>query len=116
MTPHAASLLNAVVLIVFSGWGYLASETPSLTALIPAIFGLALLACYSGVKSQNKAIAHVAVGLTLIVLLALIMPLRGTISRGDGLATFRVIVMMVFTAISLFAFVKSFIEARRNRA
>ena len=62
-----------------SGWGYLSSASPSPTALIPLFFGVALLLCYPGIKKENKIIAHVAVLLTLIVLVALFMPLKGAI-------------------------------------
>ena len=115
MKPYTESLINGMILILLSGWGYLASESPSPTALIPAAFGVALLACYSGLKSETKVVAHAAAGLTLVVLVALIMPLRGTIARGDFAAVSRVVVMMVFTAIALVTMVRSFIEARRNR-
>lgn len=116
MNAHTASLINAIVLIVMAAWGYLSSETPSLTALIPVAFGALLLACYPGVKAENKVIAHIAVLLTLIVLVALFMPLRGAIGRGDMLAIVRVAIMMASTAMAMVFFVKSFIEARRSRA
>ncbi|MEM6538305.1 MAG: hypothetical protein AAF668_11315 [Pseudomonadota bacterium] len=115
MKAHTASLINALVLIVFSLWAYFASATPSVTALIPAGFGLALLACYKGVEAENKMIAHIAVLLTLVVLIALFMPLRGAVSRGDGIAIFRVAVMGGATAFAFLAFIQSFIEARKKR-
>tara|TARA_Y100001934_G_C12223111_1_gene711694 strand:+ start:798 stop:1157 length:360 start_codon:yes stop_codon:yes gene_type:complete len=115
MSPFIPHLINAGVLIVFPAWGYLSSETPSLTALIPTAFGLLLVACAPGVKSENKVVAHIAVVLTLIVLLALFMPLRGAIGREDGLAVFRVGVMMLTSAVAMVFFVKSFIDARKAR-
>ncbi|MEM8776366.1 MAG: hypothetical protein AAGF53_15125, partial [Pseudomonadota bacterium] len=74
MKAHTASLLNAIVLIIFSSWSYFASGMVSLTALIPAAFGLILLGCYSGVKVENKVIAHIAVLCTFIIFVALFMP------------------------------------------
>ena len=115
MKAHTASLLNALVLIAFSAWAYLASASAPLTALIPAAFGVALLLCYPGVKSQNKVIAHIAVLLTLVILVALFMPLTGAIGRGDTLAVVRLVIMLATTAIALVFFVKSFIDARRGR-
>ncbi|MEM6671908.1 MAG: hypothetical protein AAF726_03640 [Planctomycetota bacterium] len=115
MTAHTASLLNAILLVSLSGWGYFTSETPSPTALIPAIIGVLLLLMNPGVKRHNKAIAHVAVLLTLIVLLGLVMPLRGAMERDDSAALIRVAVMMASTVIAMIFFVKSFIDARRAR-
>ncbi|MEM9063596.1 MAG: hypothetical protein AAGD13_24315 [Pseudomonadota bacterium] len=116
MTAPIASLINAAVLIICSAWAYLTAETGSLTILIPAAFGVALLACNPGVKAENKVIAHIAVLLTLVVLVALIMPLRGAIGRGDGLSILRVVAMMATSAFAMVFFVKSFRDARRSRA
>lgn len=115
MTAHTASLINAVVLIGCSAWAYLAGAG-SMTALIPAGFGIALIACHPGVKVQNKVIAHVAVLLTLVVLIALVMPLRGAIGRGDGVGILRVVLMMATSVFAMVFFVKSFIDARKSRA
>ena len=61
MKAHTTSAISSLILIAMSAWGYLASETPSFTALIPLIFGLVILALYKGVKDENKVIAHVKV-------------------------------------------------------
>ena len=116
MKAHIGNLVNALVLIVISGWTYLASETGSLTALVPAVFGLALLACHPGVKSENKIVAHVAVLLTLVVFGALFVPLMGTLDRGDTVAFIRVLTMQATSVLAMVFFVRSFIEARRSRA
>ena len=115
MKAHTASLINAVLLIVLPLWGYLSSETPSKTALIPAGIGIILLAMNPGVKKENKVIAHIAVLLTLLILIALIKPLMGAVGRGDGLAILRLAAMIVSTALAMVFFVKSFIDARKRR-
>ena len=115
MKAHTASLINAVLLIVLPLWGYLSSETPSKTALIPAGIGIILLAMNPGVKKENKVIAHIAVLLTLLILIALITPLMGAVGRGDGLAILRLAAMIVSTALAMVFFVKSFIDARKRR-
>jgi len=115
MKAHTISLISSVVLIVMSAWGYLSSDSPSLTALIPLFFVVVLLACYPGIKSENKIIAHVAVLLTLIVLVALFMPLKGAIDRDDSMAVVRIVIMISGTSLSMVAFVKSFIAARKNK-
>ena len=115
MRAHSASLLNALLLIALSAWGYFSSGAASFTALIPAAFGVLLLACYPGVKAENKVVAHIAVLLTLVVLLALFMPLRGALGREDPLAILRVGLMLASSALALAMFIKSFIDVRRAR-
>ena len=115
MKAHTVSLINALVLIALSSWGYFSSETPSVTAHIPTIIGVFLLVCNKGVKTENKVIAHIAVVLTLLVLIGLIKPLSGTIARGDMIALGRVVVMLLTTIWALVAFVQSFIAARKSR-
>ncbi|MDJ0979034.1 MAG: hypothetical protein QNI87_10930 [Erythrobacter sp.] len=115
MKAPTANLLNAFVLIAMSAWAYLSSVTPSLTAVIPGVFGMALLLCQQGVMRENKLIAHVAAGLTLVVFVALIMPLRGAFARGDTLAILRVAAMMATSWFAMIAFIRSFIAARKAR-
>ncbi len=115
MKAHTASLINAVLLIVLPLWGYFSSETPSITALIPAFIGVLLLAMNYGVKKENKIIAHIAVVLTLVILFGLITPLKGAIGRGDTLAIGRIIVMILSTIMAMIFFVKSFIDAKKRR-
>jgi fatty acid desaturase len=115
MKAHTASLLNAILLITLSLWGYFSSDSPSFTALIPTIIGAILLFLNKGVKNENKVIAHIAVLLTLLVLFGLIKPLMGALDRDDNLALIRVVVMMLSTVLAMVFFVKSFIDARKNR-
>ena len=109
------SLVSSLILIIMSGWGYLSSASPSPTALIPLFFGVALLLCYPGIKKENKIIAHIAVLLTLIVLVALFMPLKGAFGRDDSMAITRISVMIIGSAMSMTAFIRSFIAARKNK-
>ena len=88
-------MLNAFVLILLGLWGYLGSQTPSPTALIPVFAGILLLSFVRGVKNSNRIIAHLAVTLTLILIIALIKPLIGSIDRADNGAILRVIAMMI---------------------
>ena len=115
MKAHTASLINAITLILLSLWGYFLSDTPSLTALIPTLIGIVLLILNKGVKDENKVIAHIAVVLTLIVLAGLIKPLLGAMERDDTGALIRVAVMIISTILAMIFFVKSFIDARKNR-
>jgi|TARA_B110000263_G_scaffold249761_1_gene268406 hypothetical protein len=115
MKAHIASLVNALVLISIGLWGYLDSDPKAVTALIPVIIGIILLLINIGVKNENKVVAHIAVLLTLIILIGLIKPLMGSIERGDSLPIIRVIVMIFTSAWALKSFIQSFIEARKAR-
>lgn len=115
MKTYIANLVNAIALILLGFWGYFGSDTPSLTALIPPAIGFILILLTKGLKQENKAQAHIAVLLTLVVLIGLVKPLLGALERDDMLALIRVVVMMLTSVFAMFAFVKSFIVARRNR-
>lgn len=114
MNAYTAHLINSVALILMGGWGYFA--TSSKTALIPVLFGVVLLSLSNGVKLENKAIAHVAVVLTLLVFGSLVAkPLLSAINDGDTLGTVRVGIMVLTSLLALIFFVKSFIDARKAR-
>tara|TARA_B100001093_G_scaffold125444_1_gene117984 strand:+ start:22 stop:360 length:339 start_codon:yes stop_codon:yes gene_type:complete len=112
MNAYKANLINSISLIIFGIWGYI--EVSSVTALIPTAFGAILLACSSGVKKQNKIIAHIAVLLTLLILFALLgMRLPKSLESG-GLGLFRVLAMCSTSIMAMIYFVKSFIAARKK--
>jgi len=115
MKAHTTNLINAAILIILGSWGYFGSETPSLTALIPVAVGVILLILSKGVKKENKVIAHIAVLLSLLVILGLIKPLAGAIGRVDTAALVRVIIMILSGILAMVYFIKSFIDARKNR-
>ncbi|MAA97059.1 MAG: hypothetical protein CMN86_02080 [Stappia sp.] len=115
MKAHVVSLIHAVALIGLGGYGYLSSDTPSVTALIPVVFGVLLLAMNNGVKKENKVIAHIAVLLTLLIIIGLIKPLTGAMGRGDSAAVARVATMLILGVLAMVSFVRSFIAARKAR-
>jgi len=115
MKPYLISFLNAIVYIVLGCWGYLASDTPSVTALIPVFAGIILITITPGFKKGNRVLAHIAVVLTSLVLLGLIKPLTGAIGRSDAAGIGRVLAMMVTSLIAMGYFIKSFLDARRAR-
>ena len=113
MNASIANLINSIYLILIGLWGYFYVFSP--TALIPVLIGVFLILCYSGVKNQNKVISHIAVLLTLLILIALVgMRLPKSIDKG-GVGLIRVIIMIVTSTISMIFFVKSFIAARKNK-
>ena len=79
------------------------------------VFGVLLLAMNNGVKKENKVIAHIAVLLTLLIIIGLIKPLTGAMGRGDSAAVARVATMLVLGVLAMVSFVRSFIAARKAR-
>jgi len=117
MKPYQATIFNAAVLVVFGLWAYLnvAAESRSTTILIPVIFGVVLALLALPLRKENKVVAHIVAGVTLLILIALIMPLIGSIGREDMDAVFRVGVMMAASLFALVVYIKSFIAVRRAR-
>jgi uncharacterized membrane protein len=115
MKPYSANLLAAIVLILMSCWAYFSSDTPSVTALIPGIFGVIFLALHGLLKKENKVAAHVVVILTLLVFVSLFKPLTGVLERDDTMGLIRVLLMMLVSLIALIVYIRSFIAARKAR-
>lgn len=115
MKPYLASLINAIILIILGAWAYLSSASPSPTALIPVAAGIILLVLTPAFKKGNKIVAHIAVTLTFILLIAFIKPLAGGIERSDNLAVSRIVIMMISSLFALIIFVRSFVVARVKR-
>ena len=113
MNAGSASLLNAMILIAIGFWGAFATDWAP-TSFIPVAFGVVLLALNGGVRKENKVIAHIAVLLTLVVLVALFMPLMKALERG-GAAPIRIIIMQLSSLIAMIFFIKSFRDARKAR-
>ncbi len=115
MKPFQANALNALVLIGLGLWGYLGSANPSPTALIPVGFGVIFALCTPMMRKENRVVAHIVVLLTLVLILALFMPLRGALGRADTMGIIRVSIMLATAILAMAIFVKSFIDARRAR-
>lgn len=113
MKPHKISLIHAIALVALGSFGAMSSE--SMTAWIPTVFGVLLLACNRGVKNENKVLAHVAVLLTLLIVIGLVKPLQGALGREDMAAAARVATMLGLSVVALATFVKSFMEARKKK-
>ena len=112
MNAHKSNFINSIVLIALGIWGYF--DTGSNSALIPAGFGLILIACSNGVKNQNKIVSHLCVLLTMVILIALVgMRLPKSLESG-GIGLFRVLVMISTSSLAMIYFVISFINARKS--
>ena len=120
MTAEKINLINALTLVTFGLWGFIDVNTPSLatgiswTALIPVFFGVILLLCHKGIKNGSKAIAHVAVILTLVILIALVGKRLPISIENGGVGLFRVVAMSIMSLLAFVSFIRSFIENRKK--
>ena len=115
MKAHTTSLINSLILVIMGLWGYFESDSRPVTALIPVIVGIILLAINNGVKKENKIIAHIAILLTLIITIGLIKPFLGSLERGNITGIIRVSLMILTSLLAMIAFIQSFIAARKAR-
>lgn len=117
MKAATANLINSIVLLAAGLYGYFgitgADGTHSYTALIPAAFGLILLVLHKGLASGNKVISHIVVLLTLVLLIMCIMRFL-KIEEWDA-KKYIFLACIISNAIALFAFIGSFVAARRNK-
>ncbi len=117
MKPAQANLVNAIILIAAGLYGYFFILTPEAkhapTALIPAVFGIILLAMQKGVAQKDKIIAHVAVLLTLILLIVCIRQFFKVPNWEPKRYLF--LICIGSNAVALIAFIGNFMEARKNR-
>ena len=97
-------------------WGGLGAS--SVTAFIPSIFGVLIFTCYLISRKNQKLniiFSHVAVLLTILILVALVgTRLPKSIDEG-GWGLLRLLVMIGTSSFSITMFIKSFIEARQNK-
>jgi hypothetical protein len=118
------TIVFGVILIVLGLAGYFGSGMASITALIPALFGvlLAALGAISRNPERRKLAMHVAVTVGVLGFLGSLSGLfkLGTLISGGPverpMAVAAQSAMAVLMAIFVGMCVKSFIDARRNRA
>ena len=114
MKPFLISRIHAFVLVGLGLWGYFQSTSPSVTALIPVVFGVLLLLLNRGVFNGKKGFLISALVVTVLILGGLVMPLKGALSRTDSMAVLRVVVMMFTTIIALFSLAYALAIATRK--
>ena len=98
-------IAQSLILIFMGGWAYLSSDTPSITALIPVFIG-GVIGSMAFKVGLSKVINYVVLAINALTILALIMPLRGALMRGDMIAVGRVGVMLCITIIAVFYLLK----------
>jgi O-antigen/teichoic acid export membrane protein len=107
-----------IVLIVLGLGGYFGTDRVSLTALIPAAFGL-LLVIFGALardEKRRKMAMHIAVTVGLLGFLGTVFTMisRGALEKPAALISQSI--MAVLMAVYVGMCVKSFIDARRRRA
>ena len=114
----STTIVFGLLLTLLGGAGYFLTGTSSFTALIPAVFGLLLVAL--GFIGRNEAsrkhAMHAAATVALVGFVGALMSLlrtpagvRSTVAVGSQVA------MVLLTGIFIVLCVKSFIDARRAR-
>ena len=109
-------MMNAFVLMTVGLWGYLLSETPSLTSLIPVFTGALLLTFIEKLRYGSKSFLRLSLIITALILIALIKPLTDALSRSESGAIYRIGFMMVSSAITVGFFVRKYIKVNKKKA
>lgn len=118
------AIVCGAVLVLLGLGGYFGTGTRSVTALIPAFFGLplAILGLIGRAEQRRRHALHAATVLALLGLLGTVrgLPQFGQLITGGEVArpaaTIAQAVMAVVCLVFLVLAVRSFVEARRNRA
>ena len=118
------TVVVGVTLIVLGVAGYAASGATSVTALIPAFFGLFLtgLGMMARNEQRRKLAMHIAVVVGLLGFAGSVSGLAGLVQMLQGadvarpMAVISRSIMAVLTGVFVALCVKSFIDVRRSRA
>lgn len=118
----ATAILFGVVLILLGIIGYAIAVTnnnPSVTALIPAFFGIALAALGALAQFKESLRKHLMHAAVIVALLGFIATAGRLISRLNELTASPAVISQAVMAIVCLVFVvltiRSFAAARRNR-
>jgi drug/metabolite transporter (DMT)-like permease len=108
-----------LILIGIIGYVYgLTNNSASVTALIPAFFGIVLVILGFLAKSKENLRKHLMHGAVLIGLLGFILPVGRLLSKISSIthsaAVFSQIAMALVCLVFVILCVKSFIDARRS--
>lgn len=114
MKPVTINFLNSLILILAGIYGYFgisgSDGSPSLTALIPAAFGLLFILLGLFWNKAPKVVSHIIVVLTLVLL---VMVVNRFLKVEDWEAKkYIFLVCALSNAFALFVFIRSFVVAR----
>lgn len=117
MKPATVNFINGLILIIAGLYGYFgvtsSAGTASITALIPAGFGLLLIILSLFWSKAPKIVSHIAIVLTLLLFIMIIN--RFLKIDGWNEPKYIFLVCMLSNAIALFVFIRSFVVARVNK-
>lgn len=117
------SIAFGAALIALGLWGYFGTGTTSLTALIPAVFGLVLAACGASARNEKnlKMAMHIAAMVGLLGFLGTVPGLLKlpALLGGEAVARPQAVISQSIMAGLMLVFVvlcvKSFVDVRRAR-
>src|SRR5688572_14449542 len=115
----STTIVFGLVLTALGLAGYLLTGGVSVTALIPAFFGIVLLVLgfLARAEAMRKHAMHAAAAVGLIGFIGALMSLlRAPFETRSALANFSQMAMAVLTAVFVVLCIKSFRDARRARA
>lgn len=109
-----------MILVGLIGYGYgLSDGAASVTALIPAFFGIVIMACghFAMAEGRRKLMMHIAVAIGLLGFIAALGAVfRKGMPETFGVGTLSQIAMAVICFIFVALCVRSFIAARSSNA
>ncbi len=110
-----------LILIGIIGYAYgMRDGSASLTAFIPSVFGIILVALGAAARSSENMRKHLMHAAVIVALLGFIIPLARLLPKFSELvlsaAVLAQITMSLVCLVFVILSVRSFIDARRNRA
>jgi hypothetical protein len=119
ITGYAVWIGRLLVLVGIVGYGYgLYAGSASLTALIPAVFGIVLMILGHTAQAKESLRKHLMHAAVVVGLLGFILPLARLIPRATELTLSAAVISQLAMALLCLMFVvlaiRSFITARRT--
>ena len=119
----STAIICGILLILIGIIGYISGymeSNPSITALIPAFFGIVLFALGAAARAKENLRKHLMHAAVVVGLLGFILPTGRLVSRLGELTLTMAVISQISMALICLLFVvlaiRSFIEARRNPA
>lgn len=114
----STTIVFGLLLTLLGLGGYVLTGSSSLTALIPAAFGLLLLVLGFLARSDplRKHAMHAAAAVALVGCAGALFSLPTSVGVRPAMAVYSQVAMVLLTGIFVALCVRSFIDARRARA
>ena len=115
----STTIIFGLLLTLLGFLGYFLTGTSSITALIPAAFGIVLVALGFLARSDalRKHAMHAAAAVALLGMVGALIPLiRTPAGVRPAMAVYSQVAMVILTGLFVALCVRSFIAARRARS